>query len=186
VALIPQDFVRHYFFNPANNNQITDPQLTSVSRTVDFGLDPRPSAAGPAATGASVPSDGFFTTTAYYGAFNPAGPVWVDGWTAISNNRLTTEVSKETRVPETYTLDQNYPNPFNPATTIRFALPAGHRVALRVYDMLGREVGTLLDEFRNAGVHEMTFDAGRLATGLYFYKLTAGNFSQIKKMLLVK
>ena len=187
VSLITQDFVRHYFFNPSNNNQIVDPQLRSISRTEDLGLDPRPMPAGPAATGAMTPGDGFFTTTDYYGAFDPAGPVWMDNWTALSSNGVLTEVKRDVpSMPTQFSLEQNYPNPFNPATTITFAIPQGDRVHLRIFDMLGREVSTLLDEFRNAGIHQVTFDAGALSTGIYFYKLSAGSFTEIRKMMFLK
>lgn len=188
VALVSQDFARHYFFNPANNNQIIDPQLTSISRTGDLNLDPRPASDGPAATGAVAPSDGFFTSTAYYGAFDPVGPVWIDNWTALSNNRLVTgiEGAEESALPAQFVLEQNYPNPFNPATAIRFSIPSAANVELRVYDMLGREVAMLVNEFKNAGTYQVGFEAGRIATGIYFYKLSAGNFTQIRKMLLIK
>ncbi|MEX2189277.1 MAG: T9SS type A sorting domain-containing protein, partial [Bacteroidota bacterium] len=186
--LVSQDFARHYFFDPANNNQIIDPQLRSISRTGDLDLDPRPVSEGPAATGAVAPSDGYFTTTAYYGAFDPVGPVWIDNWTALSNNRLVTgiETPTESILPAQFVLEQNYPNPFNPATTIRFAIPAASNVELRVYDMLGREVVTLMNEFKNAGSYQVNFDAGQIATGIYFYRLSTGTFTQIRKMLLIK
>lgn len=187
VALIPQDFARYYFFNPANANQIVDPQLNSISRTGDLGLDPRPSATGPAATGAMVPADGFFATTSYYGAFDPVGPVWIDNWTALSNNRLVTGVEDKTAsLPAEFVLRQNYPNPFNPATTISVQLPMASHVDLRVFDLLGREVASLANAFLNAGTHQFTFEASRLSAGIYFYRLVAGEFTQIRKMSLVK
>lgn len=89
-------------------------------------------------------------------------------------------------IPTTYSLSQNYPNPFNPSTTIKFGLPAASRVTLRVYDMLGREVATLLNEERDAGLHSITFDASRLSTGVYIYALRAANFTATKKLLLLK
>jgi hypothetical protein len=96
----------------------------------------------------------------------------------------------EATIPTAYGLGQNYPNPFNPSTAIRFSLPASGPVSLVVYDITGKEVAELLHEERSAGIHEVRFDAGRirggLASGVYFYRINAGSFTQTKKMLLVK
>ncbi len=89
-------------------------------------------------------------------------------------------------LPVSFTLEQNYPNPFNPTTTIRFGLPQSTDVRLAVYDMLGRRVTTLVDAPHPAGWHEVAFDASRLASGVYFYRIEAGTFSQTHTMLLVK
>jgi hypothetical protein len=95
------------------------------------------------------------------------------------------EVSSE-RMPAIFSLSQNYPNPFNPSTTIRFGLPYDSRVTLKVYDMLGREVLALVDGYLNAGYHEVRFDGTKLSSGVYFYRLTAGGFVSVKKMLMMK
>ncbi len=89
-------------------------------------------------------------------------------------------------VPKTYSLSQNYPNPFNPSTQIQFGLPKSGNVKLIVYDILGREVKTLVNEYRTAGTYQIAFDASSLASGVYFYKIEANDFVQTKKMLLVK
>jgi hypothetical protein len=89
-------------------------------------------------------------------------------------------------VPDKYALYQNYPNPFNPVTTIRFDLPEDGHVELVVYDILGRKVRTLLNEFKEAGSYKIRFDAGDLASGIYFYKLRVNSFSAVRKMVLVK
>jgi hypothetical protein len=89
-------------------------------------------------------------------------------------------------VPTIFALDQNYPNPFNPTTVISCQLPAASRLRLVVYDLLGREVATLMDELKEPGRHEMTFDASGLASGFYVYRLTAGEYVASRKMLLVK
>ncbi len=91
--------------------------------------------------------------------------------------------SAEVRV---YLLGQNFPNPFNPTTTITYTLPQASNVMLKVYDALGREVATVVNEYKNAGYYQANFDAGKLSGGMYFYKLQAGNFTSIKKMQLVK
>ncbi len=89
-------------------------------------------------------------------------------------------------IPEKYELAQNYPNPFNPVTTINYAVPAGGIVELIVFDVLGKEVATLVKEFKQAGSYSVSFDASDLTSGVYFYKMFAGNSTQIKKMILVK
>jgi sugar lactone lactonase YvrE len=88
--------------------------------------------------------------------------------------------------PTVFTLSQNYPNPFNPSTTISYALPQAGNVTLKVYDVLGREVATLVNENKVAGSYAAMFNADKFSSGTYFYKLQAGNFAQTKKMLLVK
>ncbi|MBL8016896.1 MAG: T9SS type A sorting domain-containing protein, partial [Ignavibacteria bacterium] len=89
-------------------------------------------------------------------------------------------------VPEVYSLSQNYPNPFNPSTNIKFAIPQAGNVKMVVFDVLGREVVTLVNEFRQAGNYVVDFNASALSSGVYFYRIDAGNFTQTKKMLLVK
>jgi TctA family transporter len=89
-------------------------------------------------------------------------------------------------IPTEYSLQQNYPNPFNPSTTIRYSLPQSGQVKLIVYDVLGRQVATLIDEKQNAGVFAITFNAARLTSGVYFYRLNIGTFTQTKKMLMLK
>lgn len=89
-------------------------------------------------------------------------------------------------VPANFVLHQNYPNPFNPSTTIRFSLPRRERVVLRVFNILGRGVATLLDEERPAGDYSVVFDAKGLASGVYFYRIDAGPFTQIRKALLMR
>ncbi len=98
----------------------------------------------------------------------------------------TTAVGEEPMVPATYSLDQNYPNPFNPTTVIRYSLPAMSQVRLAVFDMLGRQVSELVNEKKEAGSYEVRFDATGLASGVYFYRIEAGNFVQTRKLLLLR
>jgi hypothetical protein len=89
-------------------------------------------------------------------------------------------------LPEAYALEQNYPNPFNPSTTISYSLPHASNVSLKVFDILGQEVATLVNGDITAGKHEVQFDAKGLASGTYLYRLTSGDFTQVKKMMVVK
>ena len=100
---------------------------------------------------------------------------------------LTSVPTAQSSVPSGFTLLQNYPNPFNPSTVIQFTLSAPTRVSLKVFNLLGQEVATLLDESRTAGAYRVTFNAGSLASGVYFYRLsTAAGQSATQRMLLLK
>ncbi|MBT8387336.1 MAG: T9SS type A sorting domain-containing protein, partial [Ignavibacteria bacterium] len=90
------------------------------------------------------------------------------------------------KLPENFLLSQNYPNPFNPSTTISWQQPEVGHVTLKIFDVLGREVSTLLNEELNAGKHETTFDASQFSSGIYFYQINAGKYIETKKMLLMK
>lgn len=92
----------------------------------------------------------------------------------------------ENKIPTVFALHQNYPNPFNPLTKIKFDIPKGNFVRLTIFDITGREVDVPLSEYLAAGYYEVTFDAGNLASGAYFYKLEAGSFTDKKKMIIVK
>jgi hypothetical protein len=89
-------------------------------------------------------------------------------------------------LPDTYVLQQNYPNPFNPSTNIQYAIPGSGLVSLRVYDMLGQEVATLVNEHQEAGSYRVEFNGEDLPSGTYFYRMQAGEFSQARTMVLVK
>ncbi len=93
---------------------------------------------------------------------------------------------KPDEVVNKYSLSQNYPNPFNPTTTIKFSILHSQFSTLKVYDILGREVTTLVNEVKSPGTYEVEFNASQLASGVYFYRLTAGDFMQTKKMMLLK
>ncbi|MBX2991148.1 MAG: T9SS type A sorting domain-containing protein [Bacteroidetes bacterium] len=98
----------------------------------------------------------------------------------------TTQVGESPALPAKIVLLQNYPNPFNPATTIEYHLPAATHVTLKVVDVLGREVATLVSETQQAGVYKTPFDASRLTSGVYFYRLQAGNTVQSRKLVVLK
>jgi hypothetical protein len=94
--------------------------------------------------------------------------------------------SQSKDITQRFRLQQNYPNPFNPTTTITYELPRTSHVSLTVYDMLGREVSVLVNEKKEAGVHEVEFNGSALASGVYLYRLTTGAFTQTRKMIVVK
>jgi len=100
--------------------------------------------------------------------------------------RTITGAAAAPQVPERITLFQNYPNPFNPSTVIRYALPRRSNVILSVYNALGQIMSTLVNEAQDAGSHEARFDGGRMASGVYFYRLQAGSFVQSKKLVIVQ
>lgn len=98
---------------------------------------------------------------------------------------ITTGV-KNVGSPFTYQLDQNYPNPFNPATKIKYEIANPGNVTIKVYDVLGNEVETLINKFQQAGDHTITFDGSKLTSGIYFYSLISGDYHQVRKMILLK
>jgi len=97
-----------------------------------------------------------------------------------------TDGDEKSSQPENFVLHQNYPNPFNPSTKISWESTVGSWQTLKIFDMLGHEVQTLANEYKSAGTHDVTFDTSGLPSGIYFYKLQAGNFTETKKMLLLK
>lgn len=103
-------------------------------------------------------------------------------------NVVLTGVDEEpaSAIPASYTLHQNYPNPFNPSTTIRFALPSAGQTTLRVYNLLGQELATLVNDVMPAGVHAVRYNASSLPSGVYFFRIESGSFRAVKKMMLVK
>jgi len=98
----------------------------------------------------------------------------------------TTPVASELDFPKTFLLEQNYPNPFNPTTTIRIQIPEWSYVVIKVYDVLGNEIITLVNEEKSTGSYEVEFDATDYPSGIYFYRLQAGSFIETKKMILLK
>jgi hypothetical protein len=158
--------------------------------------DFRPASSSPALSGADFTNtrltDTFFTSTTFRGAFG-SGARWDAGWAnynpQFSVNSIVSDVKVKqntTAIPTRHRLEQNYPNPFNPTTQIQYALPKSGRATLKIYDMAGREVATLVDQYQTAGEFTVTFNATQLATGVYFYRLNAGDYNEVKRMTLLK
>jgi hypothetical protein len=101
-------------------------------------------------------------------------------------NNFVLSAEGSTELIKTFSLSQNYPNPFNPATKIKYQITKPGKVKLGVYDMLGREIETLVNEEKNTGVYEVTFEGTKLPSGVYFYRIQTGDFVQTKKMILLK
>ncbi len=102
---------------------------------------------------------------------------------------MPTEIVEKDQLPFQFSLSQNFPNPFNPSTMIMYNLPSAAFVTLKVYNVLGKEVAVLVSQNQNSGQHMTVFDIGKtndMASGVYFYRLTAGSFTQTRKMMLVK
>ncbi|NOX66335.1 MAG: T9SS type A sorting domain-containing protein [Chlorobi bacterium] len=97
-----------------------------------------------------------------------------------------TDVEKDAVTPNVFSLSQNYPNPFNPSTIIQYSIPMNEFVTLKVYDVLGREVQTLVNKEQSAGVYNVEFNASKLTSGVYFYRIEAGSFVSVRKLLLLK
>ncbi len=119
---------------------------------------------------------------------NPSGTVFAATTGGLFRSVQSTTSVRElsTDAPISFSLNQNYPNPFNPSTTIRFQVPNSSFVNLKVYDVLGNEVATLVNEEKATGSYEVSFKAANLSSGVYLYKLQAGSFVEINKMLLLK
>ncbi len=118
----------------------------------------------------------------------------LDGAVAVFDSAAGGEPQSETvwrqankdNVPSKFALEQNYPNPFNPATTIKYSIPKAQFVTLKVYDVLGKEITTLINKEQAAGSYEVEFNGSNLASGIYLFKLQTNNFVETKKMVLAK
>jgi lysophospholipase L1-like esterase len=97
-----------------------------------------------------------------------------------------TEEKKNSELPTKFGLKQNYPNPFNPTTKINYSVPVKSQVSVKIYDILGNEVESLVNDLKESGEYEITFDASKLSSGIYLYRISAGNFKATKRMILLK
>ncbi len=122
-----------------------------------------------------------YTLETQFGSINPA---FYDAWDYDTGTPITGVIDENQ--PLVFSLAQNYPNPFNPSTRIEYSIPNQSKVVLKVYNLVGQEVATLVNDVLPAGIHSVRFDANKLATGFYVYRLSAGDFTSVKKMLLLK
>ncbi|MBK8947212.1 MAG: carboxypeptidase regulatory-like domain-containing protein [Ignavibacteriae bacterium] len=185
--------VRHHNFNfyidKSNKNLLMIPvpkswsELTGISKNTKFSSN----------TYHLASNETFqdFTSSGYGGntISDEIGDVTYDFIDIVSTSweaKSVISVQSANEKPNIYSLSQNYPNPFNPITTIRYQIPVNSHVLLKVYDVLGREVETLIDEYKQAGTYKLEFNASQLVSGVYFYKLRAGKYIDVKKMVLLQ
>ncbi len=169
--------------------------LTTIGNTL-FGSVYFPGLVLSTDTGASWRAVNTAGLTANYGTYSIGIPVlsgtdlyagtWDGVWRRPLSEIITSVRNRGSDGPNSFALFQNYHNPFNPTTTIRYQIPEASFVTLKVHDMLGREMTTLVSERQNAGYHTVTFDAGNLPSGVYFYRISANRFSAVKKLLLIR
>jgi hypothetical protein len=146
-----------------------------------------------------IPAGLLQENTEYFWKVRTVNDGGVGPWSEISSfNIIISSVEDEKQIPKEFALEQNYPNPFNPSTTIRFSIPSviasgakqSQLITLKVFDVLGNEVATLVNEEKTAGSYEVEFQSSvgshQLASGIYYYQLKAGNYLKTKKMLLMK
>jgi len=126
------------------------------------------------------------TSTVFSGLATPM--VYTTDWTYTDPPPCIVGIrsSRMDEIPGTYLLSQNYPNPFNPSTSINYSMPKAGFVSLKVYDILGREVANLVNQYKQAGNYIVDFNASAFTSGMYFYKLEVNDFVSVKKMVLVK
>jgi hypothetical protein len=181
------------FLNTAAFSNRVYTNNTDVMLTNPYGYENGgnwlPLTGSPALSGANFTytplTDSYFTATTYVGAFGTSN--WTTGWAQFNPTNYVIGINQiSSEVPAGFELSQNYPNPFNPSTKINFSIPKAGIVSLKVFDVTGREVANLLNEKLSTGTYEYTFEASKLNSGVYFYKLSGETFSETKKMLLVK
>ncbi|MEO8210767.1 MAG: M14 family zinc carboxypeptidase, partial [bacterium] len=115
-----------------------------------------------------------------------ADGIYIDNIKLAGYNSIATSISGNTEAPVNFSLSQNYPNPFNPKTVINYSIPTSQNTTLKVFDLLGKEVMTLVNERQDAGSYSVSLDGSNLSSGMYYYKIESGNFVDTKKMLLIK
>ncbi len=173
---------------------------TSVQLTAPFAIYPAvplpannvnnwiPLSGSPALSGASFtnPNLAGFDAVSFVGAFGTTN--WTSNWTQFNpeNYDIIGITQLSSVVPDKFILEQNYPNPFNPSTSINYQLRSSNFVSLKVFDIMGKEVATLVNQKQNAGSYSVDFNAGNLSSGIYYYSLETDGFTETKKMMLLK
>jgi hypothetical protein len=182
--------VRFYLGNPASGGT----PIEGITGLTDLSTNgPIPAQNSAAVKLDFVVPPGLSSTARVYAAIDPENTITEIheenniGFVPLRVQNATSIEEKSVHLlPETYTLKQNYPNPANPSTTIEFTLPRHEYTTLKIYNILGAEVGTLIAEQLVAGSHRCTFDGTRLASGVYYYQITAGEFRDVKKLILLR
>jgi hypothetical protein len=128
----------------------------------------------------TAPGPGTYTVNAGFKSPSPRR------WDSVMVNISITDVGENPSNPTEYKLYDNYPNPFNPSTILRYSIPEASFTAIKIFDALGNEVSSLVNETKSAGTYEVEFNATDLSSGIYYYTLQAGSFTQTKKMILIK
>ena len=165
------------------NTVLNDSAATPIaSGTAPFTGSFRPSSPLTAINGQTV--NGTWTLTIVDGAAGDSG--LLKAWCIQVTYQTLTGINQTVEIPNYYSLAQNYPNPFNPTTSIKFSVPKAVNVSLKIYDVLGKEVATLVNEMKQPGFYTADFNATDLASGIYFYRIDAGEFTSVKRMVLVK
>ena len=202
--IINQNAVTNVFVDPAANLGIQPPHDLSFSGTLLTGIHQISGAVidiydanileGPPSAyrwlgSTTTDANGIFAfdiTDPLVEAVSVTASTSASGTSSFAFLQLVTDVENEEQLPVEFSLSQNYPNPFNPSTKIRYSLPKVSFATIKVYDMLGNEVMTLINEEQSAGNYEVDFDASGLSSGMYFYTLQTDSFLETKKMLLLK
>ncbi|MHB2156401.1 T9SS type A sorting domain-containing protein [Calditrichota bacterium GD2] len=109
-----------------------------------------------------------------------------DFWTFTFDTVKTAINDNQNNIPNNFVLSQNYPNPFNPTTTIKYGIPRSVHVTIEIYNLLGQRVDVLINQKKNAGYYQLQWDGSHLASGIYFYRMSAGEYVEMKKLLLLK
>jgi len=184
--------VRPFVINIGNTLTITnasirikcdDPWVTEIGQSVMSFPDIPPGTTVGGNTWAAVN----YIDTLYPGYFNIKVEIMVDGWAYWEDQIIVgVEDENEIKLPISFNLEQNYPNPFNPSTTINYSIAKMSKVTLTLYNLLGEEVKTLINEEKPTGNYSVEFNAVNLPSGVYFYRLIAGDFTSTKKMLILK
>lgn len=173
-----------WYVSPTGGNKTKNTPSTLWNSATD-DMDRRPLSFWDKSLDASYST----SSSAYMGAENgyPAGDLnWFPDLKAQWEQGIIIGVEDEGKLPTEFSLEQNYPNPFNPSTKIKFSLPSEQNVILKLYNVLGQEVATLVNQQMKAGSHEFEFNASNLSSGVYFYALNAGSYNSVKKMMLMK
>jgi hypothetical protein len=175
-------------FTTADGGSMVQTHAAKASSGVEFPLAVH-SDAYPLTISWKVKNASYELTDGVGGRMFPAKSMDDEGSMKISNsalNKFKVKLTGDGQLPKEFALTQNYPNPFNPSTTIKYDLPIDSRVSLKLSNILGQEVVTLVNEEQKAGYKSVEWNASSMASGVYFYRLQAGEFVSSKKLLLLK